>query len=471
MEQLFNSYTDYFQNHCSSVTMMILGAILFIVLMCFVGIGFKVIKQNLICFIIVCFSVFLMIITNASQHPKINNDCWYYLFFNCFVVSNNYLLKFVCVKNACKTWLYEITAVLIIVAAIFAVINNCLKIFYFSAPLLLAFIVLTGVCIVKHGKKYTYHYKFLLCLSLLFVIAIVFSALKINSVFLYLYLILYLATEKVFLMRNFNYFHNRKIFERFHRIHRQLDVSLVNNNLKLMVEELQKSNETKDRFFSIIAHDIKSPVSSIKTITEFLVEDSHRAGYDEIIKLADSLKISVENLHNLLENLLTWSRSQLGTMKCIPEILKIDDIINNLIITLQGPYEQKKIKLSFVKQGAQTIFADENMLLTVLRNLLTNSLKFSFPDSEVKVNFTTEGNYSVIKVIDYGVGMMEKKARELFKLDKVISSNGTSEEPGTGLGLVICRDFISKHNGTIQIDSEDAKGTQVIVKIPLNNII
>ena len=232
------------------------------------------------------------------------------------------------------------------------------------------------------------------------------------------------------------------------------------------MEELENSNSSKDKFFSIVAHDLKNPISSIKTLSEIYMEDASQSNDPHSKELAHALCESIESLCNLLEDLLTWSRTQLGAIQCVPMYIDIGTLIDDTKRIIKPMCDAKNIELRTSINGRDKILADRNMMETILRNLLTNAVKFSYQDSSIMLDFDVEGFDSIIKVTDNGIGMSQDAMHRLFQIDKVESRPGTRQEHGTGLGLILCSEFVKKHHGTIEVETEEGLGTSIIIKLP-----
>lgn len=241
----------------------------------------------------------------------------------------------------------------------------------------------------------------------------------------------------------------------------------ISSNLSKEIDNLEESNASKDRFISIIAHDLKTPISSIKTLSDIYLEESTLANDVHSVELATAMRDSVDNLYKLLENLLTWSRTQLGTIQCNPQYIDISTLIKQVKNSVNLICVSKNISIKTTINGNDKIYADYNMIQTILRNLLTNAIKFSYADSYIELTFDSDQTDTIITVSDNGVGMNAETIECLFKIDKVNPTIGTRKEQGTGLGLILCNEFVKKHNGTITISAEEGLGTKIIVKLPL----
>jgi signal transduction histidine kinase len=239
--------------------------------------------------------------------------------------------------------------------------------------------------------------------------------------------------------------------------------------IKEQASELQKINDTKNKFFSIIAHDLKSPYNAVLGLSQVLKDKSvHDPVYN---KYAHSLHETALNTFNLLENLLEWSRAQLDHILFEPEPLYLNQIINHVIVLLESTMSRKKITTENQIDNNLIVHADKNLLHSIIRNLLTNAVKFSHPEGKIEVSCKLQTRQVEIAIKDYGIGMSNKMVHELFRIEKKLSRNGTSNEKGTGLGLFLCQEFIELHNGKIWIESIENKGTTCYFTIPLTKVV
>ncbi len=231
-------------------------------------------------------------------------------------------------------------------------------------------------------------------------------------------------------------------------------------------EKLQKLNATKDKFFSIIAHDLKNPFNSILGFSELLTNYAESFDSEKIIQFANAIQSSALKTYKLLENLLEWARTQTGTIEFSPEKMFIKDIFNEIKEQVEDLSTSKNISLSFETDEYSEIFADKNMLNAVLRNLITNAIKYTPKNGKIFVKSLCETKYVKISVIDTGIGIDEKHLKKLFKINEKVSTNGTDEETGTGLGLLLCKKFISRHKGEIWVESKVNEGSNFSFSIP-----
>ncbi|HEY4784869.1 MAG TPA: two-component regulator propeller domain-containing protein [Bacteroidales bacterium] len=236
-------------------------------------------------------------------------------------------------------------------------------------------------------------------------------------------------------------------------------------------DELAKLNAQKDKLFSIIAHDLKNPFNIIIGYADLLLLNNRVYDAEKRHRFLTFLQQSAHNAYLLLENLLQWSRSQSGTLVFDPLPLNIDKLIVNSIKQVTDIAENKGVNIVFEHEHKDVIVqADENMINTVVRNLITNAIKFSHKGGNITVYLSKADNqFAKISIADEGVGMTQETCNNLFRIDKNFSTIGTAGEKGTGLGLVLCKDFIDTHKGKIWVESEPDKGTTFIFTIPLGD--
>ena len=248
---------------------------------------------------------------------------------------------------------------------------------------------------------------------------------------------------------------------------------LAEQKIELKNEELEISNAVKDKFFSIIAHDLKSPFNSIVGYCDLLVESVKDEEYDGIGKFAEIISQSSYRAINLLMNLMEWAQSQTGRMEFNPEHFEIKSLINETELLFEDIAVQKNIIISKVLPTITSVYADKVMIGTVLRNLITNALKFTEPGGKIMISVEEKQNGLTVSVADTGVGIPKKRIETLFHIDESYSTPGTNNEKGTGLGLILCKEFIEKHGGRIWVESNldgssDKKGTTFHFTIPKN---
>jgi two-component system, sensor histidine kinase and response regulator len=221
-------------------------------------------------------------------------------------------------------------------------------------------------------------------------------------------------------------------------------------------EELKILNATKDKFFSIIAHDLKAPFNSILGFSEILMKQVHHLEKEKIEHISRIIYQSSKMAVELLMNLVEWSLSQSGRIEFQPENVQITEIMNEVEMIVEPVAKQKKINIYHEISPRITAFADKQMLSTVLRNLLSNAVKFTAQGGNVTVSAMEQNNHLMISVTDTGIGIPEDKINKLFRIDESFSTDGTDKEKGTGLGLILCREFVEKHGGRIWAESPPA---------------
>lgn len=241
----------------------------------------------------------------------------------------------------------------------------------------------------------------------------------------------------------------------------------VNKILAQQKIELEDLNETKDKFFSIISHDIRGPVASFQGIGHLIKFFVKSKETDQLLEVADHIDQSVDQLSKLLDNLLAWAMQQQGNFPNVPENLDLNEIANDLVKTLGNMAESKKITLTSTISESIHMWADKNSAMTILRNLVNNSLKFTPEGGSVTINAKQIDGMAEISVADTGVGIPKEKLDKLFKLQDKKSTYGTSGEKGLGLGLQLVYEFMEMNKGSIEVESEEGKGTTFIIKLPL----
>jgi PAS domain S-box-containing protein len=237
--------------------------------------------------------------------------------------------------------------------------------------------------------------------------------------------------------------------------------------IKSQNEELQNLNATKDKFFSIIAHDLRSPFNAFLGLTQMMVEELPSLTIAELQKMAAGMRNSATNLYQLLENLLQWAQIQKGALPFKPERVHLEVIINESIERILESAKNKRIMIDLEKMESNMVLADTNMLQSVIRNLTSNAVKYTHAGG--KVTITTKkvpGGFVEISIQDTGIGMSEKMADQLFRVDSQINRKGTNGEPSTGLGLVLCSEFVEKQGGKIWAESAEGKGSTFYFTIP-----
>ena len=240
------------------------------------------------------------------------------------------------------------------------------------------------------------------------------------------------------------------------------------NHLEKSEHELKQLNNAKDKLLSIIGHDLKNPFQIIGSLAEMLKEDFVELSEKEKRKYIDIICSSAKSAHRLLENLLNWAQSQTGGINFIAEPLQLKKIVNDSIDVLIAQAKNKNIELLIEINEVTTVMADTNMLDTILRNLISNAIKFTNHGGSVKVSADDTGEMVLVKVADNGIGLSNVDLEKLFRIDVKNNDIGDSLEKGTGLGLILCKEFVEKHNGKIWAESEVGKGSTFLFTLPKN---
>ena len=233
-------------------------------------------------------------------------------------------------------------------------------------------------------------------------------------------------------------------------------------------EKLERMNSEKDKFFYIIAHDLRSPFQGFIGLTEIMVEEINVLSKSELSEISGELNKSANSLFKLLQNLLEWSQMQKGTISFAPQESLLSELIEQSYESVEQRVVQKGITLEKNIPNTIMVYADEKMLNTVVRNLLSNAVKFTKRDGKVTISAKETNERMVeISVTDTGIGISKNDIQKLFKLDKKIGRAGTDGEPSTGLGLLLCKEFVEKHGGTIWVESQEGLGSTFHFTVPV----
>lgn len=243
---------------------------------------------------------------------------------------------------------------------------------------------------------------------------------------------------------------------------RETEIRAANKELK----HLLQLNADKDLFMSILAHDLRSPFNGLLGLSELLIESIHEPDVELTENLANHINISAQNAFTLLEDLLMWTRSQSGKIPYERQKLNFTDLCTTIIETIFPNPDSKNITVNFAKTDDIIVFADFDMLKTVLRNLISNAVKFTNPGGKIDVSANQDKVNVTITVTDNGTGMNPETVNKLFD-GKLHSTKGTANESGTGLGLFLCKEFVKKHGGKIWAESIEGKGSSFYFTIPV----
>lgn len=262
--------------------------------------------------------------------------------------------------------------------------------------------------------------------------------------------------------------HNKTLSEQNELIAKQkalLEKQVV--KLEESEKKLQELNVTKDKFFSIIAHDLRNPLHSIISLSELLLKNTHEMDAENVTKIMNSMNKTAIYGFSLLENLLDWARSQTGSITAHPEKIDMNSISSLQIHSFKEMAASKQIKIDLESEAELFAFADKNMVTTILRNLLHNAIKFSYENSTVLVQQFREGNRIVTCVKDTGIGIKQENLSKLFAIDSQVKKVGTHKEKGSGLGLILCKEFVENNNGSITVDCNEGQGCVFSFSLPV----
>lgn len=230
---------------------------------------------------------------------------------------------------------------------------------------------------------------------------------------------------------------------------------------------LKKLNDDKNRFISILAHDLKSPFSGILGLLEILTENIKDYDKDQIQKYLSLISKSSNRIYNLLENILTWVRSETGKLPFKPETIKLDTVCKKVIKNLEVLSKSKEITIKTYIKTTDVCYADQPMITTTLHNLISNAIKYTYVEGLIDIYFKADNTFSEIKIVDNGIGMEKEQLSKLFNISETKSMPGTLDEQGTGLGLIICKEFVDRHGGQIWAESTPGKGSTFYIKLPV----
>ncbi len=279
-------------------------------------------------------------------------------------------------------------------------------------------------------------------------------------------------------LKNLNAELEQKVIERTHdiesanyRLHHELtDRILAEEALKKSESQLKELNATKDKFFNIVAHDLKNPFTSLIGSSELLFRNIDQMDNEKIKTLALILNDASKSGYAILQNLLDWSRSQTGLLKFNPENINLRNLIDEHILNLEQISYNKEIKIHSEVKDDLFIYSDKNMIKTIMRNLLSNAIKYSYRSGKVIVSAAVNDREVIISVKDNGIGIPEENIKKIFRIDAKYSVPGTENEQGTGLGLKLCKEFVEKLGGKIWVESIEHKGSEFKFSIPVKEI-
>lgn len=252
------------------------------------------------------------------------------------------------------------------------------------------------------------------------------------------------------------------------RVTHQISLVAAKRLILSKTEELQRTIAGRDKLYSVIAHDLRSPMGSIKMVLNMLILNlpSEKIGA-EMYELLTMAKQTTEDVFSLLDNLLKWTKSQIGKLNVVYQDVDLVEVTDGVIEIFSMVASLKKIRIHEMKPEKMMVNADIDMLKTVVRNLLSNAIKFSKENSEVLVKMEEVDGMAVVSVQDYGCGISEEGQKKLLHTDTHFSTFGTNNEEGSGLGLLLCKDFVVKNGGKLWFTSKEGEGSIFSFSIPV----
>lgn len=300
-----------------------------------------------------------------------------------------------------------------------------------------------------------------------------------KNIFRTLYVLCYAGFEVLIVIKviyNYvnpqQYFFSFTTFESFYNISLFLLTLIGTVGFLLLVKEkqdvlIQKLLNDKNQFFSIISHDLRGPLGSSMQLSELLTQDIDNYSREEVKEITEMLHQSNTNIKKLLDNLLEWSKVQTGLIEFSPKNILLNNLITENVEFINNAVLTKKIDLSFESSEMIHVKADKNMVDTILRNLLTNAVKFTDKHGEIILRIQKQKKEALISISDNGMGMSDYMKEKLFEINTKVIQKGTDDEYGNGLGLLLCSEFIKQHQGEIWVESEVGKGSTFKFTLPL----
>ena len=248
--------------------------------------------------------------------------------------------------------------------------------------------------------------------------------------------------------------------------HSHAELKRSHAELQNLNRQLEKSNATKDKFFSILAQDLQPPIFRLLELARFIPENIEHFDQNDLKETAQTLQISLEHFAELLKNLFTWSGIQRGTLRAHPESIDIYNIVQRNLSIFVPMAEEKHVLIRNTIAPETHAFADPDMVYAVVRNLISNALKFTFPGDTISISAVQAGNVLEVSVRDTGVGISQENLAKLFLIDVTWQTPGTAGEEGAGLGLVLCKKLVEQNGGSIRVESIIEEGTTFIFTLP-----
>ncbi len=251
------------------------------------------------------------------------------------------------------------------------------------------------------------------------------------------------------------------------RIKTHLELKFARDEMQKMTNHLVELNTIKDKMFSVIGHDLRSPLGSIKMTLDFLKSDTNQKyTIQDFQKSINLLAQTTDEVFGLLENLLGWAKTQSGNLSVVPENIKVFDLVNSVYLLHKGSINHKRITFENNVAPENSVYADMNMLKTILRNLISNAIKYTPEKGIITIHSKELNDVTRIIVTDNGIGISLENIPKLFDEKQHLSTYGTNKESGSGLGLILCQSFVNCNEGRLMVESEQGQGSSFIVELP-----
>lgn len=251
------------------------------------------------------------------------------------------------------------------------------------------------------------------------------------------------------------------------RVNTHVMLQRLQHNLVQQNRALQDANASKDKFFSIIAHDLRSPLGALRDLPDVLLDNVEQYSREALVEFLIKQRDAANNLFKLLENLLTWARIQQGRIDHHPQTFQVEHLVNQNIELLRLNVQQKHLVVHNAVPISLRVHVDYHILNTILRNLLSNAVKFTHPGGTITVSAAPTDDMAAISVSDSGIGMTADQIAKACRIDAKFKRRGTANEQGTGLGLILCQEFVKQYGGCLSIESAVNQGTTVTITLPL----
>ena len=296
-----------------------------------------------------------------------------------------------------------------------------------------------------------------------------YQAILINNLFFLLSVAIAIGTAVYILeiYARYNFWHRKLLIKEKYLIQEKNEqIKRQNEQIKIQSQKVAEMYQTKNKLFSIIAHDLKNPFNSIMGFSDLLMESCDNNDPHSVKKISKIIRDTSSKTYDLLNNLLDWSKVQTNKIKLNPEKINVNNLVDEMVGYMNDFAEQKAILLQAERFGLTSIEADPNMIQTVLRNLISNAIKYSSKGGLISIKVANYKSHLKISVSDHGLGISDEDKGKLFKIDDTISKLGTNNEKGTGLGLLLCQNFVRLHHGEIWVESTVGKGSTFSFTLP-----